>query len=245
MDADQILKNKLLFEKACAEGVTRDRHNPIWDYEDDLIDGPVIDIGCGQSDILLCFAATDRTLVAFDAEPLQLEWLSQLSGIQQDVKPENWHFVTGTFPTSPLPAHKYALISFSNLLHFLTLEECVTSIAGLAPHLVSGTQLYIRVHSASHEQNQVEDPEVRYDYFKHYFTPQDVARLFPQEEFEQLYFAEVHSVYTKQDKNFNALWVREWLYQQGEYNAERIEQAIQAQLADGSHTHLTALVRKR
>ncbi|MGI4736256.1 MAG: methyltransferase domain-containing protein [Janthinobacterium lividum] len=245
MEASQKLRNELLFEKTSAEGVVRDGHNPIWDYEDDLLDGPVIDIGCGQSDILLCFAATDRTLVAFDAEPLQLQWLKQLASLQPSAKLENWHFLAGTFPTSPLPAHQYALIGLSNVLHFFPLEECVTAVTSLIPYMVSGTQLYVRVHSASHEQSKVDDPEVRYDYFKHYFTPQDIARLFPQEEFEQLYFAEVRSAYTRQDKEFDALWVRTWFHQQGDYDAVRIEEAVQAQLADGSHTHLTALMRKR
>jgi hypothetical protein len=245
MDDSQKLKNKLLFEKASTEGVVRDGHNPIWDYEDALPDGPIIDVGCGQSDILLGFAATSRTLVAFDAEPLQLQWLEQLVALQPGADLKRWHFHVGTFPTCPLPIYKYALISFSNLLHFLTLDECVTSVTALAPYMVPGTQVYVRVHSANHALNKIDDQEERYDYFKHYFTPQDIALLFPPEEFEQLYLAEVNSVYTKQDKEFNALWVREWLYQHGEYDAESIEQAIHAQLADGSHTHLTALVRKR
>jgi hypothetical protein len=244
MDDSQKLKNKLLFEKASIEGVVQEGLNPIWDYEDDLLDGPIIDIGCGQSDILLGFAATNRTLVAFDAEPLQLQWLKQLARLQPGADMENWHFHVGTFPATPLPAYKYALIGFSNLLHFLTLEECVTAIAGLAPNMVPGTQLYVKVHSSNHEQNKVADPKLRYNYFKHYFTPQDIARLFPHEDFEQLYFAEVSSAYTKKDKEFNAFWVKEYYHQEGVYDAKQIEEAIQAQL-EGSSTYITTLVRKR
>jgi SAM-dependent methyltransferase len=245
MDASQTLKNKLLFEKASAEGVVRDRHNPIWDYADTLLDGPIIDIGCGQSDILLGFAATNRTLIAFDTEPLQLEWLKQLAQLQVGVKLENWHFLVGSFPSTPLPAHQYALISFSNLLHFLPWEECITAIADLASYVVPGTQLYVRVHSDRHVQNQVDDPAERYDYFKHYFTTKDIEFLFPAGEFQYLYLAEVTSAYTKEDKDFDTLWVREWCHQQGVYNTVRIEQITQEQLSDGSHNYLTALVRKR
>lgn len=245
MDDSQKLKYELHFEQAIKEGVSRDKRNPIWDYEDLLPAGPALDIGCGQSDILLGFAATDRTLIAFDAEPLQLQWLEQLAQLQPGTKLENWHFLTGSFPQIPPPAHQYALISLSNLLHFLPLEECVTAIASLLPCMVSGTQLYIRVHSDSHAQNQVDNPAERYDYFKHYLTAEDIARLFPPEEFEQLYLAEVSSVYTKEDKDFDALWVRAWCRQQGVYDAERIEQYVQMQLTDGSHNYLTALVKKR
>jgi hypothetical protein len=86
---------------------------------------------------------------------------------------------------------------------------------------------------------------VRYDYFKHYFTTQDIAQLFPHEEFEQLYFAEVSSVYTKADKAFDELWVREWFHQNGKLGAEAIEQKAQKHLADNSHTQIITLVRKR
>lgn len=245
MDDSQKLGNKLRFERAVKEGVVRDKSNPIWDYEDLLPDGPILDIGCGQSDVLLGFAATDRTLMALDAEPLQLQWLEQLAKLQPGARLENWHFLTGFFPQTTLPAHQYALISFSNLLHFLPLEECIDAIAGLAPCMMSGTQLYVRVHSNSHAQNQVDDPEERYDYFKHYFSVQDIARLFPPQEFEQLYLADISSAYTKEDKDFDALWVREWHRQQGVRNTERIEQVVQEHLASSSHNQLTILVRKR
>ena len=245
MDDSQKLKYKLHFEQAVKEGIARDKRNPIWDYEDILLDGPIIDIGCGQSEILLGFAVTDRTLIAFDAEPLQLQWLEQLAQLQLGVNLKNWHFLTGYFPDTPLPAHQYALICFSNLLHFLPLEACMAAVVGLTPYMKEGTQIYIRVHSDNHPQNKDKNQDERYSFFKHYFTTQDIAHLFPSHEYEWLYVTELNSIYNKEDKDFIALWVKEWCHQNGIFDTESVEQAIKDQLADGYHNHITALVRKR
>lgn len=243
MEAEHKLLWQLYFEQSLVEGVTRNGHNPIWDYEDELIDGPIIDIGCGQSDILLGFAATDRQLFALDMEPLQLSWLKQLAENQPDSKLENWHFLLASFPTSPLPAHKYALVCLSNFLHFYPLAETVAHIISLTPYLTSGTLLYVHVHSHRHLHNNPDDPN-SHDYFKHYFAIQDFAQLFPHENFEQLYLAEVNSAYTKKDNTFTRRWVEKY-FQQSKHTAEEIEQAVQEQLTASSHAHITALFRVR
>lgn len=244
MDAPTKLYWKLCFDKASTEGVIRDSHNPLWDYEDELIDGPVIDIGCGQSDILLGLAATDRNLLGLDAEPLQLQWLRQLALAQPGTNLENWRFIRGFFPATPLPESKYALVAFSNLLHFYPLAECVTIVADLEPYLVKGSLVYVKVHSHNHLLNKAGNSQ-SHDYFKHYFTTQDFSELFPPEKFERMYIAEIDKIYNKADKKFAGQWVKEWCYQVGEYDDEIIQQHIQEQLAESSHTDITAIFRRR
>lgn len=235
---------KLYAESFSNKEVIRGNHNPIRDYEDELIEGPVIDIGCGQSPFLLEFATTTRRLFALDNEPFQLALLKQRVLAEPDATIENWHFLGASFPDEPLPDQKYALIVLSNLLHFFTLSECLTTSASILPYTVQGSLVYVKVHSHRHYVNRPDNP-ARFDYFKHYFTAQDLERIFRPEDFERIYLAEIDKLDSAAEIKFTCHWLDEWFKHNGITNSATIEQVKQDYLASKSQSEISAIFKKR
>jgi SAM-dependent methyltransferase len=134
---------QLHFEQFSNEDLLRDSTNPLWDYENELIEGPLLDIGCGQSEVLLRFATTARALYALDTVPLQLDLLKKRVLTQPSANLANWYFLEQAFPATPLPNHQYALIVLSNLLHFFPLAECLPLGTILLGSTAPGSLVYV------------------------------------------------------------------------------------------------------
>lgn len=116
---------ELYYTNFPVDKILRQTHNPIREYEVELIEGAIIDIGCGQSSFLLDFINTDREIIAIDSEQIQLDFLRDRVKSQKNAKLENWTFQCSNFPVDKLPEKEYSLIIFSNILHFFTLGECI------------------------------------------------------------------------------------------------------------------------
>lgn len=107
----------LFFEKVSTEKLLED-NCLIKDWKKDLIEGPIIDIGCGQSKELLTFINSDRELFAVDKERLQLDFLKRRV-IETDEKKINlWNFLKLNIGVDEIPSKQYSLIVCLNLLHF-------------------------------------------------------------------------------------------------------------------------------
>ena len=176
--------------------------NPLRDYEDEFIDGPIIDIGCGQSNFLLEYTSTGRVLFAVDKERYQLDALKERA-VHQDNNIENWNFINITFPEEPIPSNKYAIIILSNILHFFTLEKCHEIIEMLMSFMEPGTLVYLCVHSDKSYLNDPTFPDSTM-FFKHFFSEEDLDSIFKQTEFEKLYFAKVQWVHSKLEKKISS-----------------------------------------
>lgn len=160
--------------------------SPLTLFQDNIIDGPIIDIGCGSASMLLGFAKTDRELFAIDVDKTELERLEYRVGEIEDSKIENWHFLNLRLFGDQLPKHKFSIISLSNLLHFFSLDVCLSLSDQLIEISETGSLVCVSVHSDSHKENSSDNPN-RFSYFKHYFSEDDLDRVFPSEHFETLY----------------------------------------------------------
>lgn len=76
MDSSMKLYWSLYFENFSTQKLI-EGNCLIKSYKYDLIHGPIIDIGCGQSKDLLAFINSDRQIFAVDNEQLQLDYLKQ------------------------------------------------------------------------------------------------------------------------------------------------------------------------
>src|SRR6478735_2818439 len=55
------------------EQIVHRSFNPLRNYEEEFINGPILDIGCGQSNFLIEYSITNRDIYAVDNEKYQLE----------------------------------------------------------------------------------------------------------------------------------------------------------------------------
>lgn len=206
MDNSMKLYWELVYEKVSTDEILRQLNNPIREYETEMIDGAIIDIGCGQSPFLLDFSSTNRDLIAIDNEQMQLDFLKARVEKEKLATLTNWKFFNLNFPQDELPETQYSLMVFSNLLHFFTLEENIEIGQIVSNKTVKGSLVYVGVHSDKFHANNPNNPNNN-DYFKHYFTISDLEKVFQSTDFERIYYAEIDKV----DSLFEQKTTEEWL----------------------------------
>lgn len=208
MTEQMKIAHRLDFEGISTKKLIRALENPVRVYEDEMIDGAIIDIGCGQSSTLLDYLESGRELIAVDNEPSQLDYLKQRVQNYGKGNLDDWTFQCTNFPADGVPKKDYALIILSNILHFYTLEDCIKIGKLLTDISQPGTLIYSRVHSYKHFSNTPEDPNNN-DYFKHYFSVEDMDSIFPYGKFERLYCAEVENANSQTEMKIQMMWIEE------------------------------------
>ena len=180
--------------------------NPIYQFEDQFVDGAFCDIGCGQTSPLIKYAgSTGRRLIGIDSEVSQLVKLRSRMAEIAGADDKKWELITVDLQHNPLPEGPYAMVIMYNILHFFSLKECKELITKLDQHLVNGSLISLCVHSIKHPANDPANPD-NYFYFKHFFSQEDVDMLFPTNKFERLYSADIERSYGKMDGEVSALW---------------------------------------
>lgn len=169
------------------EDLLENKFNPLSLFAPEIIDGPIIDIGCGHGSMLLDYAESERELFAIDVDNTALTKLEARVREISEAKIDNWKFLQLTFFKDQLPNREFSIINLSMLLHFFTIEECSALSEQLLPISKTGSLFCINVHSDKHKENSPENKN-RFNYFKHYFSETDLNNLFPAEQFERLYF---------------------------------------------------------
>lgn len=235
---------KLFFEKRSNTQILREFNNPLREYEGELIEGAIIDIGCGQSSFLLDFASSDRELIAIDEEQFQLDFLRKRVEAERSAKIQNWKFYSHKFSGKDLPNKTYSLIIMSDLLHFFSLEKCKVIGNLISKKSTKGTLVYVRVHSDNYYANNPEDPG-NSEYFKHYFSVSDLETVFPNKQFERIYLATVDRIASKSEEELIEEWMDLSLKADGISDPEECNSAKQEYLQNHSESNIVAIFKKR
>ena len=235
---------QLYFEKVSNKTLLRQLHNPIREYENELIEGAIVDIGCGQSHFLVDFASTEKDIIAIDNEQFQLNYLKARLEQQNPEKKEKWSFLNQTFPKDGLPDRKYSLIILSDILHFFSLGECIKIGELIKRKSSAGTLIYVRVHSHKYYMNDPQDPNNN-DYFKHYFRVSDLEKVFPNNQFERLYCAEIEKTDPKFEKDLINDWLDKALKAEGIKDPKEIEIAKRDYLKNMTQSDIVAIFRRK
>jgi SAM-dependent methyltransferase len=234
---------QITFEKVTNREMLRYLYNPLREYEDELIEGAIVDVGCGQSPILMDFAASNRELIAIDNEEFQLSYLKKRVE-NEGLNMSNWKFLNQSFPQDGLPDIKFSLMIFSNVLHFYSLDECV-EIGDLISNKSShGTLIYVVVHSSTYYKNNPGDPG-NHDYFKHYFTSDDLNKVFPAKLFDRLYFADIEKESSKFEMAIQEEWLDRLIKSQGIKKRREIAEIKRESLKDTRNSDLHLILRRR
>jgi SAM-dependent methyltransferase len=244
MDTSLKIYEELYFDKVSNKTLLRQLHNPIREYENELIEGAIVDIGCGQSHFLVDFASTERDLIAIDNEQSQLDFLKTRLEQESPEKKNKWSFLNQNFPKDGIPEKDYSLIILSNLLHFFTLPECVKIGELIRQKSSTGTLIYIAVHSEKYYTNNPKNPN-NDEYFKHYFTIADLKKVFPAHHFAGLYFADIEKTYPKFESDLINDWLDICLEMEGIEDPKVIKKEKEFYLKDKGQSDIIAIFRRK
>ncbi|RYG04994.1 MAG: class I SAM-dependent methyltransferase [Chitinophagaceae bacterium] len=243
---DESLKTyfQLVFEDYSNDDLLLQLHNPLREYDNELIDGTIVDVGCGQSAVLLDYATTKRKLIGIDSEQFQLDFLKKRVALEPEATLQNWSFLKQEFPRNGLPKEDYAAVIFSDLLHFFTIEECA-HIAHLVTNCTkTGCIIFVKVHSYRHPgYNEISDENN--DYFKHFFTVADLDRVFTDEFYERIYSAEIEKLPSKEERNLQEKWIKRLYKAVGVTDKKLIEEEVNRQRANDREAQIIALFRRK
>jgi len=244
MDNSMKLYWELVFKRQTNNELLRELNNPIRQYEKEMIDGAILDIGCGQSPFLLDFLSTDREIIAIDNEQIQLDFLKKRVESEKSATLKNWSYLNLNFPQDDLPDLTYSLIIFSNLLHFFMLKECVEIGKIIANNSTKGTLIYVGVHSVKFYANNPSKSNNN-DYFKHYFTIRDLDKVFAGHLFQRIYYADVDKSDSQSERDLAEEWLDKDLEADGITDPGQADLIKKDYLKNKRQSDIIAIYRKK
>lgn len=186
-------------------------HNLLRSFEEEFIDGPILELGCGQSNFLVEFSKTGREIFAIDNEELQLNLLKNRIESYAGKDAGKLHLLNITIPEKEIPNELFSLVVISDFLHFFSMDQCKNIISKIISRTQKGSLIYVRVHSKSHSYSDSTDPEL-HQYFKHFFTERDLTELFDEKHFERMIFSNtVQNIRSKFTREFEIKWTEKVL----------------------------------
>lgn len=205
---DETLKMywQLYYELCSNELMIHTCHNPLRNFEEQFIEGPILELGCGQSSFLVEYSKTGREIFAIDNEDFQLDLLKKRIESYAGKEAGKLHLLNITIPKKEIPKEIFSLVIASDFLHFFSLEEGRKIISQIVSRTQKGSLIYIRVHSKSHSYSQSLDPGL-HKYFKHFFSEADLTKLFNEKFFERIIFSDtVQSLRSKFTRDMEMKW---------------------------------------
>ena len=214
MNIELKLYNDLYRNLYSTAELVRKSFNPLREYDEEFIEGPVLDLGCGQSNFAIEYAEKGREIYAVDNEATQLKMLQERIAEYSPKNLANLRLCNLTLLQDQIPGESFALVNMANLLHFFSLKECTIIIDQLVNKTRPGAFIQIVVHSDRYYMNNPNDPDNN-DYFKHYFTEEDVEGLFPNNLFEKVFLAHIQKRRSKLETAIIEQWLDKVMDHQG------------------------------
>lgn len=211
MDDSLKIYWKLYYEMFSNEVMIHKSHNMLRDFEEEFIKGPILELGCGQSNFLVEFSKTGKEIFAIDNEEFQLNLLKKRIETYAGKDAGKLHLLNITIPEKEIPQEVFSLVIASDFLHFFSIDECKKIISQIVSRTQKGSLIYIRVHSKSHSYNNSNDPGL-HEYFKHFFSESDLVELFDGKYFERMIFSNtVQSIRSKFTREMEMKWTEKLL----------------------------------
>lgn len=224
---NEIFSNELMIHKS---------HNLLRNFEEEFIEGPILELGCGQSNFLVEFSKTGKEIFAVDNEEFQLNLLKKRIESYSGKDAGKLYLLNITIPEKEIPQEIFSIVIASDFLHFFSIDDCKKIISQIISRTQKGSLIYVRVHSQSHSYSDSPDPGM-HEYFKHFFTENDLTELFDEKYFERMIFSNtVQNIRSKSTREFEIRWTEKILDQYQIFDPqERQEQFEEAnkELNDG------------
>ena len=104
-------------------------HNLLRTFEEEFIEGPILELGCGQSNFLVEFSKTGKEIFAIDSEEFQLNLLKKRIESYAGKDAGKLHLLNITIPEKEFPKKKFSLVIVSDFLHFFSMNKCKNIIS--------------------------------------------------------------------------------------------------------------------
>lgn len=211
MDESLKIYWKLYYEIFSNELMIHKSHNMLRDFEEEFIEGPILELGCGQSNFLVEFSKTGKEIFAIDNEEFQLNLLKKRIETYSGKDAGKLHLLNITIPEKEIPQEVFSLVIASDFLHFFSIDECKKIISQIVSRTQKGSLIYVKVHSKSHSYNDSTDPGL-HEYFKHFFSENDLVELFDEKYFERMIFSNtVQNIRSKFTREMEMKWTEKLL----------------------------------
>ncbi|HXJ97602.1 MAG TPA: class I SAM-dependent methyltransferase [Gelidibacter sp.] len=199
---NDLLPNELMIHKS---------HNLLRNFEEEFIEGPILELGCGQSNFLVEFSKTGKEIFAVDNEEFQLNLLKKRIESYAGKDVGKLHLLNITVPEKEIPLKIFSLVIASDFLHFFSINECKNIISQIIPRTQKGSLIYVKVHSRSHSYSESSDSGM-HEYYKHFFTESDLTKLFDEQYFERMIFSNsVQNIKSKFTREMEMKWIEKVL----------------------------------
>lgn len=211
MDESLKIYWKLYYEMFSNELMIHKSHNMLRDFEEEFIEGPILELGCGQSNFLVEFSKTGKEIFAIDNEEFQLNLLKKRIEAYAGKDVGKLHLLNITIPEKEIPQEVFSLVIASDFLHFFSIDECKKIISQIVSRTQKDSLIYLRVHSKSHSYNDSTDPEL-HEYFKHFFSEDNLVELFDEKYFERMIFSNtVQNIRSRFTREMQIKWTERLL----------------------------------
>lgn len=171
------LMDEVYYSHCSSEDLIRIFDNPLTKYVGKYFQN-ILDIGAGQSSFALDMIRNVVSFTAVDADAKQLEYLrSRIEKFDKTLL-NKLHLINGNFKDATINYSQYDCIIFSNILHFISLDNINKYFSKILPTFREGTVIYISVHSKKH-------PAIsRKNSFEHFYSTSEIKNIFNGVEFE-------------------------------------------------------------
>jgi len=199
---NEIFSNELMIHKS---------HNLLRNFEEEFIEGPILELGCGQSNFLVEFSKSGKEIFAIDNEEFQLDLLKKRIESYAGKNAGKLHLLNITIPEKEIPQEIFSLVIASDFLHFFSINECKNIISQIISRTKNGSLIYVKTHSKSHSYSDSLDPGM-HEYYKHFFTESDLTELFDEKYFERMILSNtVQNIRSKFTREMQIKWIEKLL----------------------------------
>ncbi|WP_284653498.1 class I SAM-dependent methyltransferase [Flavobacterium terrisoli] len=235
-----------LFNESCSnELMIHKSHNPLRNFEEEFIEGPILELGCGQSSFLVEYSKTGKEIFAIDNEDFQLSLLKKRIESYAGKQAGKLHLLNITIPKKEIPKEVFSLVIMSDFLHFFSIEDCGKIINQIASRTQKGSLIYIKAHSISHSYFKSTEPGL-HQYYKHFFSETDLPKLFDKKYFERIMFSDtVQSVRSKFSREMQIKWHERVLDKYEVFDPEDREEELKSTKEESIVGYLECVYRRK
>lgn len=233
---NEIFSNEFLIHKS---------HNLLRNFEEEFIEGPILELGCGQSNFLIEFSKTGKEIFAIDNEDFQLNLLKNRIESYAGKDAGKLNLLNITIPEKEIPTETFSLVIISDFLHFFSINECKNIISQITTRTQSGSLIYIRVHSKSHSYSDSKDPGI-HEYFKHFFSENDLYELFDEKHFERMILSNtVQNIRSKFTKDFEIKWTEKVLDEYQIFDPQERQEHFEENMKELNVGYIECIYRRK
>jgi len=233
---NELYSNELMIHKS---------HNLLRNFEEEFIEGPILELGSGQSSFLVEYSKIGKEIFAIDNEDFQLNLLKKRIESYAGKNAGKLHLLNITIPKKEIPKEIFSLVIVSDFLHFFSMEDCSKIISQIVSRTQKGSLIYVRVHSQSHSYSDSSDPGV-HKYFKHFFIESDLKRLFNDKYFERMIFSNtIQNIRSKFTREMEIQWIEKILNEYQIFDPQERKNHFEEIIKESNVGYLECVYRRK